>query len=76
MIVSVLVAAAAALLLWPSKPIENPFSQKQESGPDYMSAVRSLQTVTKRLASTKKLSEAEKKALDVIVLALSSGSAE
>lgn len=76
MIVWILVAAAAALLLWPSKPIENPFAQKEQPGPDYLSAVRSLQTVTKRLANTKKLSEAEKKALDTIVLALSSGSAE
>ena len=41
-----------------------------------MEAVRCLQVVTRRLAKTQRLDEAERKSLDVILLALSAGSDE
>lgn len=72
----VLVAAAVALLLWPSKPV-GPLSKPfKPSSPDYLEAVRCVQVVTKRLSETGQLKEAERKALDTLVLALSAGSAE
>ena len=77
MIVWSLVAAAVGLLVWPSKQVSNPFAPPPKpTGPDYMEAVRSLQVVTTRLSQTGHLEEAERKSLDVIVLALSAGSAE
>lgn len=77
MIVWILVAAAAALLVWPTKQVTYPFALPGvQTGPDYMEAVRCLQVVTKRLAKTQRLEDAERKSLDVIVLALSAGSDE
>lgn len=77
MIVWVLVAAAAALLVWPTKPVAYPFSLPvKATGPDYIEAVRCLQVVVKRLSNTNRLEDGERKSLDVIVLALSAGSDE
>lgn len=77
MIVWILVSAAVAILLWPSKPPALPFSLPgKQTGPAYMESVRCLQVVTQRLAATKRLEDAERKSLDTIILALSAGSDE
>lgn len=76
MIVWLLVAVGVGLLLWPSPQPAAPFGKPQSSGPDYMEAVECLQVVSKRLTQTQKLNDAERKALDAILLALAAGSAE
>lgn len=79
MIVWLLVAVGVGLLLWPSPQPSVSFSdaaKPKSSGPDYMEAVECLQVVSKRLTKTQSLNEEERKALDVILLALSAGSAE
>ena len=75
MLIWLLVIAAAVILLWPSSstPV-NPFVANDPRKPSYMDAVRSLQLVRARLSSTSQLDEAQRQALDLITLALASGS--
>jgi hypothetical protein len=78
MIVSLMVAVAVALLLWPDKPVANPFAAgtlpaAKPASNNYLDAVVALQTVCKRLADTEKLDQAQQKAIDSLMLALVQG---
>ena len=85
MIIYVLLAAAAAALFlpWPESKkssidlskLDAPApSEPVRKAPSYIESVACLQTVQKRLAHTDDLEDEQREALNVLVLALSSGS--
>jgi hypothetical protein len=78
MTIAGLLAAAAAILFWPKgKPLPSPLfvpTPAKAAGPSFLEATASLADVRKRLVATDLLSDAEKKAIDVLQLALTAGS--
>jgi hypothetical protein len=78
MTVWLLLAAAAAVLLWPSKlPEQVPFlsqTQPTERGHSYIEAVGALQLVRQRLIDTQQLSDEQQAAINSLTLALVAGS--
>lgn len=81
MMTALLLAAAAAVLLWPAPKQDSPYaSSPVPYGPppapkpaSYIEAVAALQLVRKRLAATDQLSEPQIEAVNVLTLALVSG---
>lgn len=83
MITYALLAAAAALFLWPSKSRERPAIKSpspfdlpvQSKGhPAYQAAIMALTLVRQRLIATDALSDKEKQAIDTLTLSLVAGS--
>lgn len=75
MTIWLLVAAAAALLLWPSKMPENPFAREEKpKGASYIDSVSALQVVRQRLSDTQQLGEDQQAAINTLTLALVAGS--
>ena len=77
MTVWLLLAAAAAVLLWPSKlPEQVPFLAQvpTDKGHSYIDAVAALQLVRQRLIDTQQLAEEQQAAVDSLTLALVHGS--
>lgn len=76
MTVWLLLAAAAAVLLWPSKiPDANPFAvQEPKAGASYLDAIAAVQLVRQRLIDTQHLGDEEQAAVNVLTLALTAGS--
>jgi hypothetical protein len=81
MITTLLLAAAAAVLLWPAAKQDSPYASSPVAyGPppapkpaSYIEAVAALQLVRKRLVATDQLSEPQIDAVNVLTLALVSG---
>lgn len=78
-----LIAAAAAVLLWPRPQKQGPTlfapspaeaAPQTPRAPTFLLATENLATVRRRLVHTDLLGDAEKKAIDVLQLALTSGS--
>lgn len=74
-----LVAAAAALLLWPApkneKPEPSPFGPPPPTPhPTYQASLASLAMVRLRLLQTERLDDSTKSAIDTLTLALVAGS--
>lgn len=75
-----LMAAAAALFLWPGKqkPAKSPtpfdIPSPQKCHPAYQAAIMALTLVRQRLIATDSLSDKEKASIDAITLALVAGS--
>jgi hypothetical protein len=79
-----LLAAAAALVLWPSGPTPRrapmtyppaaPLEPLKPARPTYTHAIHALATVRARLAATDQLGDAERAAIDAVTLALVAGS--
>jgi hypothetical protein len=80
-----LLAAAAALLLWPSgstprrapmtyAPPATTLEPIKPARPTYTHAIHALATVRSRLAATDQLGDAERAAIDAVTLALVAGS--
>lgn len=80
MISSILVGAALLLLFSPfalktgANLLTTPSLPKQSAGVGYQKAMADLASVRKRLADTKTLDDATKKAIDTLTLALVAGS--
>lgn len=75
----ILIAAAAALFLWPRKDAAkdpSPFQIRtgQRSHPSYQASLTSLAAVRLRLLQTDQLDDDRKAAIDALTLALVSGS--
>lgn len=80
-----LLAAAAALVLWPSMPKPTraaltppppmmPREPIKPARPTYTHAIHALAAVRARLIATDQLGDAERKAIDTVTLALVAGS--
>lgn len=74
-----LVAAAAAVLLWPktnAAKTPNPFDQPAaaKAHPSYQTSLASLATVRLRLLQTEQLTSETKSAIDCLTLSLVAGS--
>ena len=76
MISSLLVGAALLLLFspWMLKAGATMLTQPRMAGVGYQKAMADLASVRKRLADTKSLDDAAKKAIDTLTLALVAGS--
>lgn len=82
MLTYLMIAAAAALVLWPTStapkaPSISPLGPAIEVPPltpSYASAIESLSQVRRRLSYTEKLSEKESDAITALTLALVAGS--
>ena len=74
----ILIAAAAALFLWPRKDAAKDPSPQirtgQRSHPSYQASLTSLAAVRLRLLQTDQLDDDRKAAIDALTLALVSGS--
>lgn len=70
-----LIAAAAAVLLWPSRAsLPGLPAPKPPKVPTFLAATSALADVRRRLVAGELLGEAERKAIDVLQLALTAGS--
>lgn len=74
MTLAALLAAAAAICLWPKFPAGGIRLKAAKPSPTYEDAIHSLANVRLRLLSTEQLSEAQRAAVDAITLALVNGS--
>ena len=74
MTLAALLAAAAAICLWPKFPAGGIRLKAAKPSPTYEDAIHSLANVRLRLLSTEQLSEAQRAAVDTITLALVNGS--
>lgn len=80
MMTLILLAVAAAALLWPATAEKAPPSlpslpsEPVSSRPTYQTAIAALATIRRRLSSTASLTDAEKDAINLLTLALVSGS--
>lgn len=71
----ILIAAAAAVLLWPSRgKLPGLPAPKPAKIPTFLEATAALADVRRRLAAGELLGEPERKAIDVLQLALTAGS--
>jgi hypothetical protein len=81
MMTMLLLAAAAAVLLWPAPKQDSPYASltvpsvppPQPKEASYIEAIAALQVVRKRLAATDQLSEPQVEAVNVLTLALVAG---
>lgn len=82
MMTLILLAVAAAALLWPAgaekvQPSLPPLpAEPASSKPTYQTAIAALATIRRRLSATASLTDAEKDAINLLTLALVSGSEE
>ncbi len=74
MTLAALLAAAAAICLWPKFPAGGIRLKAAKALPTYEDAIHSLANVRLRLLSTEQLSEAQRAAVDTITLAIVNGS--
>lgn len=78
---ALLIAAAAAALLWPTKKpsglpslVPTPPTPPSPKVPTFLEATSALADVRRRLLAGELLGDAERKAIDVLQLALTAGS--
>lgn len=74
-----LLAAAAALFLWPQKqqlasPTPFDIAVAKKSHPNYQSSIMALTQVRQRLIATDSLADQQKQAIDTLTLSLVAGS--
>lgn len=71
----ILIAAAAAVLFWPAKSkLPGLPTAKPAKIPTFLEATAALADVRRRLVAGELLGDAERKAIDVLQLALTAGS--